>query len=80
MEDLSARKRRYAEEHAITVGELRRALAVFEDDWTVVFSETEAGNPQVFYRTKARGPKLVQIELNELSEEWLSAEEWKPRE
>ena len=69
--DLRRRKRDYAAgQGAITVGDLRRQLEVFGDDWTVIFSDTEAGNPMVFNRTKSRGAKLVQIELNELTDEW----------
>lgn len=44
----------------ITVGELKRHLEVFGDDWVVDFSGLE------FYRTKARGEKLVQIEFSEM--------------
>lgn len=43
----------------ITVGELKRHLEVFGDDWIVDFSGLE------FYRTKARGDNTVQIEFSE---------------
>ena len=45
-----------------TVGELREALKVFPDDWQVIFGCEELE----FYRTKARGEKLVQIEFNQI--------------
>jgi hypothetical protein len=44
----------------ITVGELQEALKVFPSDWKVIFGCEELE----FYRTKARGEKLVQIEFN----------------
>jgi len=44
-----------------TVGDLRRALEVFPDDWQVIFGCQELE----FYRTKTRGEKLVQIEFNQ---------------
>ena len=45
---------------ATTVGELREHLKVFPDDWQVIFGCEELE----FYRTKARGEKLVAIEFN----------------
>lgn len=48
-------------EYTMTVGDLRRHLAVFPDDWELTFG---SGNLE-FYRTKARGEKLVQIEFNQ---------------
>jgi hypothetical protein len=45
----------------ITVGELREALKIFPDDWQVIFGCAELE----FYRTKARGEKLVQIEFSQ---------------
>ncbi len=48
-------------QYSITVGELRRALEPFPDDWELTFG---SGNLE-FYRTKARGEKLVQIEFNQ---------------
>jgi hypothetical protein len=50
--------------NTITVGELRRHLNVFPDDWELFFGD---GNLQ-FYRTKARGDKLVQIEFNQFTD------------
>jgi hypothetical protein len=47
------------ERHAITVGELKMHLASFTDDDLLYFGGLE------FYRTKQRGPKLVQIEFKQ---------------
>lgn len=44
----------------ISVGDLRRHLEPFGDDWEVSFSGLK------FFRTKARGPKLVQIEFEQV--------------
>ncbi len=68
---LEARKRQAEIERRITVGELRQHLDSFNDSDWVIFSETEAGNYQVFYRTKSRGDELCQIELREVTDEWL---------
>lgn len=46
----------------ITVGELIRHLEVFDKDSEVIFGSDDL----TFYRTKGRGPKLVQIEFNEV--------------
>ena len=43
----------------ITIAELKEHLKGFPDDYDVSFSGL------TFYRTKIRGPKLVQIEFNE---------------
>ena len=43
----------------ITIAELKEHLKVFPDDCDISFSGL------TFYRTKARGPKLVQIEFKE---------------
>lgn len=45
----------------ITVGDLRRHLEVFPDDWEVTF-----GGVLEFYRTKSRGPATVDIEFNQV--------------
>ena len=47
--------------HTISLGELRKHLALFSDDCEVFFG---SGNLQ-FYRTKSRGDKLVQIEFSQ---------------
>lgn len=47
------------EKRKVTVGELRDQLRSFDDDWEVSFSGLD------FYRTKARGEKLVQIEFDQ---------------
>lgn len=44
-----------------TVGELRKALAAYPDDWQVIFGCRELE----FYRTKQRDTKLIQIEFNQ---------------
>ncbi|WP_421173899.1 hypothetical protein [Aeromonas enteropelogenes] len=44
----------------ITVGELKRQLALWSDDTEVSFSGLD------FYRLKGRGEKLVQIEFNQM--------------
>ncbi len=44
---------------SITVGELRRALSLYEDDIELSFGGLE------FYRVKSRGDKLAQIEFNQ---------------
>jgi hypothetical protein len=44
----------------ITVGDLRRELEAFPDDWELTF-----GGVLEFHRTKARGPKTVDIEFNQ---------------
>jgi len=49
------------EEHLITVGQLRDHLSGYSDD-TKIFFGCEALQ---FYRVKARGDKLVQIEFNQ---------------
>ena len=46
--------------HSITVGELRRHLEVFPDDYELFFGDGDLA----FYRTKMRGDNLVQIEFN----------------
>ena len=45
--------------NVITVGDLRRDLEIYPDDYEIHF---EGFN---YYRTKKRGDKIVQIELNE---------------
>lgn len=55
-----------AKEIPITLGELREMLAGYPDDMQMTFGATEEAVPLVFYRVKQRGPKLLQIELNEL--------------
>ncbi len=45
----------------ITVGDLRRHLENFPDDFDLFFG---SGN-LVFYRTKLRGDRLVQIEFDQ---------------
>lgn len=49
------------EPKTISLGQLRAQLEVFDDDWQVFFG---AGN-LTFFRTKARGDKLLQIEFSE---------------
>lgn len=49
----------------ITVRELIEQLRMHSDDAEVDFGCTLDGAPLVFYRVKARGDDLVQIELNE---------------
>lgn len=46
---------------SITVGELRKHLELFSDDYELFFG---SGNLE-FYRTKSRGDKLVQIEFSQ---------------
>lgn len=45
----------------LTVGDLRMHLKIFDDDDEVIFG----GGNLTFYRTKKRGPNLVQIEFAE---------------
>ncbi len=42
-----------------TVGDMKRELAVFDDDYEIDFSGLD------FYRLKQRGDKLVQVEFNQ---------------
>lgn len=44
---------------AYTVGDLKRDLALYDDDMEIYFEGFS------FYRLKMRGEKLLQIELNE---------------
>jgi hypothetical protein len=46
----------------ITVGDLREHLELLPDDFELIFGDEDLS----FYRTKRRGPKLVQIEFNEI--------------
>lgn len=55
-----------AEEIRITLGDLKERLAGYPDDMQISFGATLAGAILVFYRVKQRGPKHLQIELNEL--------------
>jgi hypothetical protein len=48
------------ESERFTAGDLRRHLAAFPDEYEVDFSGL------TFYRTKMRGPDLVQIEFAEI--------------
>jgi hypothetical protein len=57
------------ERRRITVGDLRKELASYSDDTEITFGCTLDAVPLIFYRVKARGDKLVQIELNELTDE-----------
>lgn len=45
----------------LTIGELRKSLELYPDDWQVIFGCEDLE----FYRTKQRGDKLVQIEFNQ---------------
>lgn len=47
------------QERNITVGDLRRDLALYPDTYEVSFSGLQ------FYRVKQRGPDLIQIEFDE---------------
>ena len=47
----------------ITVGDLRRQLAVFDDDTEVFFGGGE--DALEFYRMKLRGKNLLQFEFNQ---------------
>lgn len=53
----------------ITVGELRAMLREFRDDVEITFGATLDGTPLEFYRVKPRGDDLVQIELNERTQD-----------
>ncbi|WP_444905435.1 hypothetical protein ACJJIQ_09625 [Microbulbifer sp. ANSA003] len=44
----------------ITIGELKEMLEVWPDDTELNFSGLD------FYRLKQRGPKLIQVEFNQL--------------
>ena len=57
---MALEKQRYM----FTVGDLRRALAVFPDDRELTFGP--ADNHLTFYRTKARSEDMVNVEFNEL--------------
>ena len=43
----------------ITVGELKRDLSLYADDYIITFGGLD------FYRVKQRGDKLLQIEFNQ---------------
>jgi hypothetical protein len=47
-------------EPLFTVGQLKRALAVYDDDY-----ELHLPGGLTFYRLKQRGPQLVALEVNE---------------
>lgn len=49
----------------LTVGDLRNAIALVDDDVEITFGSTLAGVPLRFYRFKWRGDALLQMELNE---------------
>ena len=61
----------HAKEEAsrLTIGELKKRLSNYPDDWQITFGSNRNGELLVFYRTKPRGEKLLQIELNELTED-----------
>lgn len=59
------------ENHRITVGELKEHLRLFPDDMEITFGCTTEAVPLIFYRTKMRGDNLVQIELNEVTEDFI---------
>ncbi len=46
----------------MTIRDLKRHLAVFDDDCELSFGSGDL----TFYRTKLRGENLVQIEFNEI--------------
>ena len=48
----------------MTIGDLKRHLSVFNDDYELTFGTGDL----TFYRTKLRGDRLVQIEFNEIYE------------
>lgn len=56
-----------------TVGYLMEKLSSIPPDTEVTFGSCTSGNPLVYYRVKDRGPGLVQIELNEVTDEYLDA-------
>jgi hypothetical protein len=49
----------------LTVGELRAAIALDDEDVEIDFGCTETGRALRFFRFKWRGEKLLQIELSE---------------
>jgi hypothetical protein len=48
-----------------TVGDLRRHLELFSDDYELTFGPADT---LTFCRTKVRGDKLVNVEFNEIFE------------
>jgi len=73
--DLRALKRAHEEANRITVGELREHLAAFDADFELSFGAVADGeNPVLFRRVKLRGPSLVCIELDELTDETMEDE------
>lgn len=46
--------------NTITVGDLKEMLELYDNDFEISFSGLD------FYRLKTRGPKLVQVEFNEV--------------
>lgn len=70
MARLKKKPRPREEDHRITVGDLRSRLQGFSDDYELTFGCTLDATPLIFYRVKSRGPKLVQIELNELTDDY----------
>jgi hypothetical protein len=54
-----------AAKESFTVGDLRRHLQLFPDDYELQFGPSDT---LTFYRTKLRGDTLLQIEFNELFE------------
>ncbi len=71
MNAIDQKKYEYEGKNRITVGDLRKQLQGYSSDTEVMFGNCINGNPLIFYRVKSRGDLLVQIELNEVTEDFL---------
>lgn len=53
----------------LTVGKLRKFLEIVDPDTEITFGASKfRKRPLIFYRFKSRGEKLLQIELNEIDQ------------
>ncbi len=60
----------------LTVGELLEIIQGLPDDMPITFGSSKySKKPLIFYRFKARGDELLQIELNEIDNESWDAED-----
>lgn len=80
LDQLQKRKQEIVEDRGITIGELKEKLNLFDDEDVLHFGSSDYGDPRIFYRVKNRGrppgggPRIIQIELTELTDEL--AERW----
>lgn len=59
------------QQNILTVGQLRRFLENVAPDSEITFGASKfRKRPLIFYRFKSRGENLLQIELNEIDQDW----------